>query len=54
MAATTGSTSATFESAFDFFYRRQLPPCPACGREIFRCGCEHLEAAHAAEGAALF
>ena len=35
----------SFERQFEFFYRRHLPPCASCGLEVFRCGCEVLEAA---------
>jgi hypothetical protein len=35
----------TFEKPFEFFYRRHIAPCSACGVEVFRCECEALEEA---------
>ena len=29
----------SFEGLLSFFYRRHLPPCDSCGREVFRCDC---------------
>jgi hypothetical protein len=36
---------ASFESLFRFFYRRHLPPCATCDREVFECACEEYETA---------
>ena len=33
----------SLEPHFNFFYRRHLPPCELCQREVFRCACEQFE-----------
>ena len=35
---------ASFEELFTFFYRRHVPPCPGCDREVFLCACPSFEA----------
>ncbi len=33
----------SFEKLFSVFYRRHLPPCELCHKEIFQCSCESFE-----------
>jgi hypothetical protein len=43
---------ASFAEAFSFFYRRHVPPCPACAQEVFLCACEDIEGDDARAAAA--
>jgi hypothetical protein len=36
----------SFETLFAAFYRRHLPPCELCEKEIFLCACERFDTPH--------